>query len=266
MEEYVMYVDASGDDGIKFDLGSSKCYAASAILMLKGDVAHNTAILSEIKHLMGAKPTDEVKYSRMRRHPKKKELHERLKGIKGFLYSNVLYKEHDPPSHIGAFAHTMALSTIAAHFKGLGDVHVEIVIDRMKQPEEEDVARLMRGYSGSHGKLPEYDIIFRDSKALGFELIQVADILAGLTRCYFEGVVNEGDAKPLFLLCQNCKTSVTVARRKSKSHRQLMQKVLSLFYFNTAHHLYRNATAMVPGWCLTIFPVRLGAQFQYIWC
>ena len=63
--EYVMYVDASGDDGIKFDAGSSLMYSVSCFLLKREDIPHNMSILSQIKGLMGAKETDEVKYNKV---------------------------------------------------------------------------------------------------------------------------------------------------------------------------------------------------------
>ena len=66
--DYVMYVDASGDDGFKFEKDSSICYCAAALLVKQEDISHNLAILEQIKKIVGCKATDEVKYSKIRRH------------------------------------------------------------------------------------------------------------------------------------------------------------------------------------------------------
>ena len=66
--DYVMYVDASGDDGFAFERGATICYAAAAFLVKKEDIAHNLEILKQIKAIVGCNEKDEVKYSRIRRH------------------------------------------------------------------------------------------------------------------------------------------------------------------------------------------------------
>ncbi|MCL2249565.1 MAG: phosphotransferase, partial [Oscillospiraceae bacterium] len=73
--DYIIYVDASGDDGLKFEKGSSLCFVASSVIIHKDDMSHNIAILNEIKKLMGGKVTDEVKYSKVRRHYNAEKIH-----------------------------------------------------------------------------------------------------------------------------------------------------------------------------------------------
>ena len=67
MNDYHLFVDASGDDGLKFEKGSSSCFVASNLIVKTEDIKFNKSILAEIKRLMGAKAKDEVKYHNLRR-------------------------------------------------------------------------------------------------------------------------------------------------------------------------------------------------------
>ena len=265
MQNYLMYIDASGDDGYKFGEGSSDCYVASAFLMLESDKDHNLGILASIKKLMGAKNTDEVKYSKLRRHPRRDEIHNLLRDTKGWLYSQVIFKKNYPMSTMGAVSHTLAILSIREHFESFADVHVDMVIDRMKKPEEDGVSYLL----GNHELLndfPSHTLLFRDSKAKNFELIQLADVFSGLTRCYFEHVEEYPSAKSLINLCHLCLDKKKIRPYTKARHKHMVYDVSGAYYMKTIHRLYLNAYKVNKAPSITYLPGELIMKYAFIFC
>jgi len=63
-----VYVDASGDNGFKFDSGSTVCYCVAIFASKTVDNQYNKEILKEIKKVLHCRDKDEIKYSTLRRH------------------------------------------------------------------------------------------------------------------------------------------------------------------------------------------------------
>lgn len=278
--DYVMYVDASGDDGFKFEQNSSVCYAVAALLVKQDDIAHNLSILNQIKHLIGCKPTDEVKYSRIRRHRRGVEALALLKGLKGEMSCFIIFKKELPSGEIAnkslktlsVSCHAMAVASLDAHPFSEGE-KVLIVIDRMKNTEEQPLEWVMESGSLSDRLHPERNFstktIFRDSKDSNFLLIQIADLLCGTVREHFEQYETNEDMIYFHNRCPNCKRLSMMKRGthrickhgKTRSLRILNSKNLSNIY-----HLIPNkdSTKMIDY--LFMRPSKMMDQHFYILC
>ena len=270
MGDYYMFVDASGDDGLKFDKGSSLCYVASGVIVHKDDIEHNITVLGLIKQLMGAKAKDEIKYSKVRRHPRRVEIHRLLKDIKGSAYSFVVFKRltesllflNPATKALSSFSHVLAIVSMAEHFKKDSSVTVQVVIDRMKETEESAVKRLLIEYDLSERteKLPNHSISYRDSKAEGYELIQLADIVSGLTRSHFE---NHNSSEALSLFWRLCPLCFGPNKVLCKRKRLPSADGCPLFF---ALPLYRNNPNANCLKSLTYEPSKIGKHFRYLYC
>ena len=250
--DYYIFVDASGDDGLKFDKGSSLCYVASSVIIHKDDLEHNLHILNEIKSLMGAKEKDEVKYSKVRRHPKSLAIHRLLAEIKGSTYSVVVFKQlttfpyflNPANKALSSFSHAISIVSMGWHFTNNPDVTVQVIIDRMKTTEESAVIELLKRYSFDlpDEKLPEYAVIYRDSKAKGYELIQLADIVSGATRAYFENHNMDKSLNHFWLICPICNANKKLCRgrKKPRPENHPFLYALPLYLNNPAGDYFRS--------------------------
>ena len=213
---YIMYVDASGDDGFQFQKDSSLCYATAALLVKREDIDHNLEVLAQIKKTVGCKPTDEVKYSSLRRHPRGKEALSLLKDIKGKLSSYVVFKKELPLSKrppkgsktLSAACHLMAIHSLDKYSFQDHD-KVLIAIDRMKHTEEVPIEKQLKVGILSDAKKTERNFttetVFRDSKDSNYLLIQIADFLCGILREHFEQYETNSDMAYFKGLCRPCR-------------------------------------------------------------
>ena len=215
-----MYVDASGDDGFQFNNGSSLCYVAAALLVKQKDVEHNLSILGQIKQIVGCKSTDEVKYSRIRRHKRADEALSLLQNIRGNLSCFVIFKKEVNPSDysgnklMSICCHVMALKSFS-HYHFTRPNKVLVAIDRMKQTEEEPIKTLLE----DNNVKPSYDstVIFRDSKDANFLLIQIADLLCGAIREHFEQYETNEDMMYFSQKCPPCFNLKSTKRSYTKA-------------------------------------------------
>ena len=214
--DYVMYVDASGDDGFQFDNGSTSCYVATTFLVKQKDILHNLDILQKIKQIVGCKPTDEVKYSRIRRHRRGPDALQLLRDLRGKMSCYIIFKKElsaDEKNKTGSkvlsiSCHAMALSALDAYSFQDGE-KVLVAIDRMKYTEEAPL-----GYAMKKGFLSDYEhpernfvteTVFRDSKDSNFLLIQITDLLCGTIREHFEQYETSEDMQYFKTKCPLCK-------------------------------------------------------------
>lgn len=216
--DYIMYVDASGDDGFKFDHGSTTCYTAAALLVNQENISHNLEILGRIKSILGCKQTDEIKYSRVRRHRRGDEALSLLRDIRGQLSCYVVFKkEVDPEIYIGnkilsVVCHRMALNSIDVYPFEEGS-RVLIAIDRMKQTEEEPLRELLNDTKESEQRNFDVKTVFRDSKDANFLLIQIADLLCGSLREHFEQYETQEDMLYFSGKCPVCQRLREIKRQ-----------------------------------------------------
>lgn len=213
--DYIMYVDASGDDGFQFENGSSTCYSAAAFLVKQADIQHNLAILNQIKKTVGCKETDEVKYSRIRRNRYGAKALELLRGLKGKMACYTFFKKELPPEEIPAkgsktlsvICHIMALESLD-RFSFADGERVLVAIDRMKHTEEAPLEYMFEEGVLSGKEHPErnftVDTVFRDSKDASFLLIQIADLLCGTIREHFEQYEDNADMQHFQAVCPKC--------------------------------------------------------------
>lgn len=254
--DYVMYVDASGDDGFKFDKSSSICYAAAAFLVRREDIEYNLKILNDIKSIIGCKPKDEVKYSAVRRNKNSKQAMQLLKNLKGTLSCHIVFKkevdaeEYRDNKFLSATCHMMALKSIKDMSFSNGE-RILVAIDRMKKTEEDPVKMLFESEFAKE-KNGDYDtsIIFRDSKDANFLLIQVADLLAGIIREHFEQYESQPDMTYFSQKCPPCIRLQGVNPRSKplcKNGKSVASRILTSKNFGYIFHLIpkKNSSGML---------------------
>lgn len=266
--DYIMYVDASGDDGFNFDNGSTTCYAASSFLVKQEDVVYNLNILSQIKNIVGCKQTDEVKYSKLRRHRRAKDAFPLLSDLKGEVASYVVFKkEVDQAQYRGnknmsVVCHYMALRTLEKYDFPAGS-RVLIAIDHMKHTEEVPLNYVI-GANTSKNVSSNIDlsVVFKDSKDADFLLIQIADLLCGITREHFEQYETNPDMLYFASKCPPCQTVFEVKKKfthisckngAAASHRIFsssnLKHIYSLFPETTGPALF-NCFFTEPSWMM----------------
>lgn len=212
--DYVMYIDASGDDGSKFNMGSSSCYAAAGLLVKQRDISYNLDILSQIKSVIGCKEDNEIKYSRIRRHRYGDKALSLLSNIRARLSCYIVFKKelkHETyleDKSLAALCHTMTIHSI--RFQDIAaSSKVLIVIDHMKKIEETSLVAML-DFLGRHQYFKNYDmsITFQDSKNVNFRLIQIADLLCGTVREHFEQYETSENMLYFSKICPVCNGSL----------------------------------------------------------
>jgi len=217
--DYVAYVDASGDDGIKFNKGSSSCYAVATFIVKKEDIQHNEDLLLEIKRKVGLKPTDELKYTTLRKKRNFPEVLKLLKTAKGQLITWIAFKEAiDDPDIIEP--QKKMLSSMCHYFpiKGieqLGINNILIAVDVMKKVEMDTLSALIENdlITPEFGSNITYTLKFYDSKNKDFSLIQLADIFSGIIRTTAEELYKR---KAYMATCNNCFRMQVLKVKKTK--------------------------------------------------
>lgn len=247
--DYVMYVDASGDDGFKFEKDSSVCYAAAALLVNREDIEHNLNILQQIKKIVGCKETDEIKYSKIRRHRRGDEAMQCLQEIKGRLSCHVVFKkELDATAYQGnkslsVICHLMALHSLDIYDFSESD-KVLLAIDRMKHSEEVPIEIILAEERKEKATRNfDIDVAFRDSKDAKFLLIQIADLLCGTIREHFEQYeTNEN----MLYFKEKCPICIKMRKIKRGSVRPLCEKGKSKTAKTIASANFKNVFHLFP--------------------
>lgn len=279
--DFIMYVDASGDDGFQFDKDSTICYAAAALLVKREDIEHNLDILKGIKKIVGCKETDEVKYSKVRRHRRSREAMELLSNTKGRMSCYVVFKKELAPHQIPAKGskslsvdcHLMSLRSLDSYNFGNNE-KILIAIDRMKHTEEDPIARQMRSGIFSDAQHPERNFtsetIFRDSKDANFLLIQIADLLAGAIREHFEQYETNPDMLYFKGVCPKCEQLRQLKRGKSRGLcKHGRSRAANLLHSKNLHYIYHlipevNMFHMVRYFF--VWPSKMMDQHFYLIC
>ena len=278
---HIMYVDASGDDGFKFESDSSSCYAAAALLVAQEDIQHNLDILNQIKHIIGCKPTDEVKYSKIRRHRNGGQALALLRDIKGSLSCYVIFKKEltaderpNPGTKtLSVVCHLMALRSLDFHTFRDGE-RVLIAIDRMKHTEESPLEAQMKFGVLSDLKKPDRNFvtetIFRDSKDANFLLIQIADLLCGTLREHFEQYETNADMLYFSTTCPQC---TQILRLKKKNARPLCKKgksraakIIDSKNLRNIIHLFPVTHSLTMSDYFFVKPTKMATQNFYMFC
>lgn len=279
--DYVMYVDASGDDGFKFEKDSSSCYCAAALLVKQEDIPHNLAILGQIKKIVGCKTTDEVKYSKVRRHRRSQEALSLLREVKGRMSCYVVFKKEllreEVPTNgskeLSVVCHAMALRAIDHFGFTLGE-KVLIAIDRMKHTEEAPLGLLLSDGPLGARQHPDrnfsHEVAFKDSKDANFLLIQIADLLCGIVREHFEQYETNEDMLYFKGICPKC----LALRSLKKNHVRNMCKsgnsrASKIMHSKNLHYIFQ-LMPVASSISLTDFffirPTKIMSQHFYLLC
>lgn len=256
------YVDASGDDGFKFDEGSSVCFVVGVFLCSGKEVQHNKKILLDVKKALGMKPSDELKYSTLRRHRRRKLAYELLSGLQGaaLVHVTIKTKLKDPQwlnpktKFLSSLTHAFPVVELSKIISDPGKLR--ICIDRMKKVEEENVDYLIKELF--HQRRPELPLPkpdFRDSKST--KLLQIADYVAGATREFFE--VYEGRDKKLPCpLCRPRRPLCSYKRkRKGLEYSANFRRLIPLLKAKYSHLLFGS---------VIINPVELWKTYKFLEC
>lgn len=278
--DYVMYVDASGDDGFKFEAGSSSCYCAAALLVKQEDIPHNLGILEQIKKMVGCKPADEVKYSKVRRHRRGAEALALLQGLKARMSSYLIFKKELKPGEVpesgikilSVACHAMALVSID-HFGFSENEKVLIAIDRMKSTEETPLEYTLSTGMLSAQQHPDrsfsHKVVFRDSKDAHFLLIQIADLLCGTMREHFEQYETNPDMLYFKARCPKC---MMLQRKKPRTRpicKNKQANISKIMHSKNLHNIYRLLPETTGRAALDFFfmhPVKMMDEHAYMFC
>lgn len=270
---YNVYVDASGDNGFRFEKGSTTCYSVAIFATKTSDEEYNHEILINIKTVLHAKPRDEVKYSTLRRHKNSELAHTLMGQAKGILVLAVVRKQlMQPKELLTSVIHSLPIDNIP---KIIGENNVgNIFIDQMKRPEELGVNYLLResktAATINDGNTPIGErVLFEDSKRA--KLLQLADFYAGAARYFFEeyekrehplpcvacfgNIGKNHGARTKFHQKSLCKA---VLKKQPLVHFQEMRKLAPLVYKNDGHALLHGFI-----WLPMTIPT---AQFMFVAC
>ena len=276
--DYIIFVDASGDDGFKFDKDSSKCYSVAAVIVDTRDIQYNLDKLDEIKQCIGARLTDELKYTKLRRNKKYAQIIDIMAQLKCSLFTYTAIKEILPEAdkdkytkekYLSQLSHIFSIETATNVFQGQNP-KVLIAIDVMKKVEMDGVNSLVDYCVEKKSISFRPEVIFRDSKDKDFKLIQIADVFSGFTRNLIEQLYEERNKT---VACKTCfKTGRIVNTKKSKIKCSTMKNILrnqekEKLYLKKLIHLFgidKNGSILLEG--LSFLPVNSYCNFYYIDC
>jgi hypothetical protein len=113
---HFVFTDYSGDDGRKFDRGSSATLTLAIAISHRDDYAFNEDLVFQVKRLLGIKASDELKFTTLKRHKKRSKALRILEQAKIQLcIIHVLKKlepDDDPMSII--VANTFPMTAVAS--------------------------------------------------------------------------------------------------------------------------------------------------------
>ena len=287
---YIMFVDASGDDGYKFKEtssdGSSYSFVVSCFVTTPEELEYNKSVLLNMKNALPIKPEQELKSTALKRHRNAESAYQCMKELHGFAYSLIADKRllHNSPAQPKGISPAL---TIYARYDLSGTTHtfpyfsmtnsniispddkVLIIIDNMKKREMESIRNRL-SIEGTR----DYDVIFRDSKDKDFPLIQIADIMAGTIRNYYENCL---PLKTHNFMCKNCMQTANKRRKpiaitqiafcKTKHGRKSFVPYITNRNFNIVLYFHQLEKSKSPlGEHLLILPADQLYSFFYLQC
>lgn len=231
------------------------------------------------------KHNQEIKSTALKRHRNANSAYETLSHLKGFAYSLIADKKLLQKALPDKTLEFRELSIMAKKdlsgvthtfpFISMNNSHlinqhdkVLIVIDNMKKREMESIKSILTDNFSSE----QYDLTFRDSKDKDFTLIQVADIISGTIRTYYENCL------PLSIHNQYCRACISLSQKAlkltpmtrictGKRQRKLYLPYITNKNFNIVllfHKRPENATTL--GDHFVILPVEQLLSFMYLEC
>jgi len=192
-----IYVDFSGDDGDPLTPGSSKCICIAWVESAESDLYHNEGIVLQIKKVIGCNPKDELKYTSLRRHRRKFTALGLLAQLKTNVVVVPVLKERITDAELRS-PRTKKLIDLIHHFpfgrlinnmmKTSPDIYFQLMFDQVGW------SGCVEGIKDSFRKdtrldwgqeRPDWLLFAKSGSKL---MLQLADVIAGLTREYIEGL------------------------------------------------------------------------------
>lgn len=238
--DYIMFVDASGDDGFQFREnpgdGSSSTFVASCFVVRPEDINHNEDVLEQIKGVLNISPQNELKSTTLKRHRLANRAYALINDLKGQCFSMIAFKKDlvgkdKYKNYCDVKAKELSGLTQAFPYYAINKLNyfsssdrILIVMDCMKKSEMDVVEKNLKEYQISPTVSENYDLIFRDSKDARYTLIQIADIFAGIIREYFEKNLQRNVLQRSCKICKNKARCATPKIKKALSSQKIENK------------------------------------------
>lgn len=274
----LIFIDASGDDGFVFDKdngnNSSNTFLVSAFITTPDKFEHNISVLNLMKQELNLPADKELKSTTLRRHRFADNAYSHVKELNGSAFSIVAFKKEmmnekdsfhqhlvdNKQKELSGLIHSFPYYAFRKTNMIAEDEKVLLVIDHMKSIEEATIETDLKSYNDIKG---QYDLIFADSNSKKFPLIQIADLISGTMRDYFE---NEKDSAYFKFFCPRCrlherfcyKTPSGAKKLKALRFPPRLYKVLCLH--NDAENSFINYLHF------STVPLKLTDRYFYIDC
>jgi len=268
--EWVMYVDAAGDDGSAYDRGSSTTYTVNCFMCETAKIQHNRDVLDEVKKILRCRLTDEAKSAAIIRSNRRADICNKLSELDGALFQFVIYKQmldfsslspEEKKQHpISTAAHAFTIN-LATSFHKHNNKSLCIVIDNMKEAEilgtKEQVEAQLSDL--------KHAIIFSDSKSEKHCLLQISDYFAGITN----RACAEQEAffmeKPGYNRCSPCAVVRNLCRGKPEMLRTPL--FAEIQRFRNLYVLWNNRPVnTLIGNGIQMSPERIEKMYRFVDC
>lgn len=236
-----------------------------------------------MKQALSIRPAQELKSTSLCRHRHAAKAYEMLPRLRGFAFSLIADKrrladaprESDPAlfnidslarADLSGVTHTFPYFALHNSTRVSGDDRILIVIDNMKKREMDSIRSIL-----SDPCYSDYDLIFRDSKDASYTLIQIADVIAGTVRRYYESTLplrtHNFYCKACFSAAAHGRTIPMSASCRRYTNKKLYSPYLSDFRFNAVLALHEDEyISTILGDTFVILPCTLTSYYSYIGC
>lgn len=272
---YIMFVDASGDDGFHFKdkscEGSSYTFVASCFITIPEDILHNEHVLSDMKHELNLSIDKELKSTTLKRHRFAAQAYSHISSLKGTAFSCIAFKRELKKLSPDICADNKSISSLTQSFPYYAINYskvfrttdkILIVMDNMKKIEMDKVKESLLSYSTLNNVSSNYTLIFRDSKTKKYELIQIADIIAGTLRTYFEQELTVDLLKNCCRICTGHSRCDSPSVRKARNLKKINHNISDVFLLHT-HKLTQNQIMLKH---IITIPMKTFHYYKYIDC
>jgi hypothetical protein len=192
-----IYVDFSGDDGDPRTPGASRCICIAWVASTENDLYHNEGIVLQIKKVIGCRASNNLRYKSLRRHRLKKDALDLLTQLKvsavvvPVLKERIADQELKNPrtKKLVDLIHYFPLSRLLDRItQACPDIYFQLIFDQVGwRGCEADIEKSFRQDPElDWGKArPDWLLFAKSGNSL---MLQLADIIAGLTREYVESL------------------------------------------------------------------------------